>query len=61
MTYLYIDDCLCQSDTPPKARDIEAVIDGDLQVIRFKDGNFEEFTPIDEEDSDNWTIITEAI
>ncbi len=59
MRYLYnYEGAICQSDSPPSSRDVELVIDGSMNIYRVNEaGEFEEMTPIDIEDTDNWTIV----
>ncbi len=62
MKYLYIvaGEKSVQSDRVPTSVDMENIVEGYLQVIRFENGVFQEMTPIDVEDTDNWTKIEEV-
>lgn len=58
MKYLYVlDDGFQQRDGPPTPVDITDCVEGYIQIIRFENGVFEEMTPIDETDRNNWTEI----
>ena len=58
MPYLFVTDADGVSEeTVLGPDDITDVIEGDLKVYRFRDGHFEEFTPIDEADLDNWSNV----
>jgi hypothetical protein len=63
MRYMYVvaGEEPVQSDLPPKAAEIEAVIDGLLEIYRYENGEFQELTPIDGEDADNWSIVERSV
>lgn len=58
MKYLYIVEGLPhQRDDSPTPADIANCFEGYVQIIRFENGVFEEMTPIDETDTNNWTEV----
>lgn len=57
MPYLVISDGEVVEETILDTELVSNVVEGGTQVYRFVDGHFEEFCPIDETDTDNWSRI----
>lgn len=55
--YLVFGEDPVQSERPPTSDDIENVINGDVEIYQFRDGQFVMLTPIDSEDADNWSPV----